>query len=124
MYLDVRGWLMHPDLFQAVRDLNLPVRLSTKYWAEKMGRPYQPLETFARFSSMHFLENARPYDFYWEIWALGSHRLLLWGDPECVRRAAGTFSLGDGSGGLLPDLPRRPVHPVQQCGAPLRADPP
>ena len=32
------------------------------------------------------------------IWALGSHRLLLWGDPGFVRRAAGTFDLGGGSG--------------------------
>lgn len=98
VYLDVRGWIMHPDLFRAVRESKLPVRLSTKYWAEDMGRPYQPLETFPRYSYMHFLENARPYEFYWEIWALGSHRLLLWGDPEYVRRAAGTFSLGDGIG--------------------------
>jgi hypothetical protein len=93
VHLDVRGWLMNPDLRQAVTAAGVPARFSAKYWSEDMGRPYQPAETYANYSYMDFLRRPRDYDFYWEIWGLGSHRLLLWGDPEHVRRAVPTFAL-------------------------------
>ncbi|MFK4446127.1 hypothetical protein ABH944_006205 [Caballeronia udeis] len=63
-----------------------------------MGWPYQPVETFPNYSYLDFLKKPRPYDFYWEVWALGSNRVLLWGDPAYVRRAVPTFSLSDSTG--------------------------
>ncbi len=96
--LDLRAWTMAPGLLEAAVNSKLPMRLSTKYWAEFMGRPYQPGETFPRYSYMTFLEKPRRYQFLWEIWRLGSHRLLLWGDPDYVRRTVSTFSLGDAVG--------------------------
>jgi hypothetical protein len=102
--LDLRGWTMRPEMLEAATGSGVPVRLSTKYWAEDLGRPYQPAETFAGYSYHNFLQKPRAYSFYWELWGLGSHRLLLWGDPEYVRRAAGTFSLS-GSIGFEIDPP-------------------
>ena len=108
--LDLRGWLMSEGLQKAALSSGVPVRLSSKYWAEHLGRPYQPAETFANYSFLNFLERPgvsdrpREYGFYWEVWALGSHRLLLWGDPDYVRRAVPTFALS-GSDGFEIDAP-------------------
>lgn len=102
--LDLRGWLMSPGMMDAARNAGVPLRLSSKYWAEDMARPYQPAETFPNYSFLNFLEKPRDYDFYWEIWGLGSHRLLAWGDPDFVRRAAPTLTLS-GTNGFEIDPP-------------------
>jgi hypothetical protein len=96
--LDLRGWLMSDGMLQASTNAGVPLRLSSKYWAEHMGRPYQPAETFPNYSYMNFLRKPRPYVFFWEIWALGSNRLLLWGDPEHVRRTMPTLAISGTSG--------------------------
>lgn len=102
--LDLRGWAMHRDMLDAAINSGAPLRLSSKYWAEFLGRPYQPAETFPGYSYLNFLEKPRPYGFYWEVWALGSNRLLLWGDPEYVRRAVPTFTIS-GTDGFEIDPP-------------------
>ena len=122
--LDLRGWVMSPGLLDAATKAGVPLRLSSKYWAEDLGRPYQPPETWPNYSYINFLEKTtklaeqprinpeapslpvivahaehpRPWHFYWELWGLGSHRLLLWGDPEYVRRAVSTFTMSNTDG--------------------------
>ena len=96
--LDLRGWGMAGGMLTIAAKANITARLSSKYWAEDIGRPYQPAETYAGYSYLDFLTKKRPYQFYWELWALGSNRLLLWGSPEYVKRAVSTFSLGDAVG--------------------------
>lgn len=96
--LDLRGWLMAAGMLKISAGANVTARLSSKYWAEDIGRPYQPAETYANYSYVNFLQKKRAYQFYWELWALGSNRLLLWGSPDYVRRAVSTFSLGDAVG--------------------------
>jgi len=91
--LDLRGWAMQKGMLDAAEHAGVPLRVSSKYWAEDLGRPYQPAETFPGYSFLNFLERPRNYDFYWELWGLGSHRLLLWGDPQYVRRAVPTFRM-------------------------------
>src|SRR5450759_4623510 len=98
MTLDLRGWVMAPALMDAALNAGVPVRLSSKYWAEDIGRPYQPAETFPNYSFLNFLQKPRKYEFYWEMWGLGSHRLLLWGDPDFVKCAGPTFRLSGSSG--------------------------
>ena len=102
--LDLRGWSLAAGMADTARAAGVPLRVSTKYWAEDLGRPYQPAETFPGYSYLDLLEKSRSYDFYWEVWALGSHRLLLWGDPDYVRRAVPTFTLS-GSVGFEIDAP-------------------
>jgi hypothetical protein len=96
--LDLRGWVMSPGLLDAAKNAGVPLRLSSKYWAEDLGRPYPPAETWPNYSYINFLEKPRLYRFYWELWGLGSHRLLLWGDPEYVRRAVPTFTMAGTQG--------------------------
>ncbi|MBI4877284.1 MAG: hypothetical protein HY822_21870, partial [Acidobacteria bacterium] len=100
--LDLRGWVMRPGLMEAALNSGVPLRLSSKYWGEFLGRPYPPAETWPNYSYINFLERpngkTRPWDFYFELWGLGSHRLLLWGDPEYVRRAVSTFGMSGASG--------------------------
>lgn len=96
--LDLRGWGMAGGMLKVAAEAKITARLSSKYWAEDIGRPYQPAETYPGYSYLNFLTKKRPYQFYWELWALGSNRLLLWGDPQYVRRAVATFSLGDATG--------------------------
>ncbi len=96
--LDLRGWIVAGGMIKAAREVDIPVRLSTKYWAEDLGRPYQPAETYPNYSYLNFLEKPRSYGFYWELWGLGSNRLLLWGNPDYVRRAVSTFNLGGAEG--------------------------
>jgi hypothetical protein len=96
--LDLRGWIVAGGMVEAAAQVGIPVRLSTKYWAEHLGRPYQPAETYPNYSYLNFLAKPRSYRFYWELWGLGSHRLLLWGNPGYVRRAVSTFGLGGAEG--------------------------
>jgi hypothetical protein len=98
VYLDLRAWEVANDMIEAAQQVGVPLRVSTKYWAEDMGRPYQPAETYPGYSYLNFLEKPHSYPFYWELWGLGSHRLLLWGNPDFVRRAVSTFHLGDAVG--------------------------
>jgi hypothetical protein len=96
--LDLRGWIVAGGMVKAAAEVGIPVRLSTKYWAEDLGRPYQPAQTYPNYSYLNFLEKPRSYRFYWELWGLGSNRLLLWGNPDYVRRAVSTFGLGGAQG--------------------------
>ena len=96
--LDLRAWAVAGGMLDAVRHAGVMSRVSTKYWAEDLGRPYQPAETYPGYSYLDLLEKPRPYDFYWEVWALGSNRILLWGNPEYVRRAVPTFGLSQSIG--------------------------
>ena len=96
--LDLRGWGMAGGMLKIAAEANVPARLSSKYWAEDLGRPYQPAETYPGYSYLNFLTKKRSYQFYWEIWGLGADRLTVWGDPQYVRRAVPTFSLGNAVG--------------------------
>jgi hypothetical protein len=99
--LDLRGWGATPQLVDAAEKLGLQIRLSPKYWGEYMARPYQPVDTSdhpSTYSYGELLKRPRKHEVYWEIWSLGSHRLLLWGNPDYVRRAVPTLSLSDSSG--------------------------
>lgn len=102
--LDLRAWSLASGMIEAAKASGVPLRVSAKYWAEHLGRPYQPAETFPNYSYLNLLERPRSYEFFWEVWGLGSHRILLWGDPEYVRRAAPTFALS-GSVGFEIDPP-------------------
>jgi len=93
--LDLRTWLQSAAIADAARQVGVTTRVSTKYWAEHIGRPYQPPETHEFFGYQALLEKPRPHDLFWEIWGLGSHRILLWGNAAFVRRIVSTTSLSN-----------------------------
>lgn len=102
--LDFRAWLVGGGLLDAAKQIGVKTRVSAKYWCEDNGRPYQPPETYSGYGYADFLAKPRWYEFYWEVWGLGSHRILLWGNPAFVRRAIPTFRLS-GSIGFEIDAP-------------------
>lgn len=96
--LDLRAWALARGMIEAAQSVGVPLRVSAKYWAEHLGRPYPPAETFPGYAYLDLLRKPRAYEFFWEVWALGSHRLFLWGNPEYVRRAVATFTLSGAVG--------------------------
>jgi len=103
--LDFRGWAVARGMIEAAQQVGVTTRVSAKYWCEDIGRPYQPPETYAGYGYLGLLEKPRFYEFYWEIWGLGSHRILLWGNPDFVRRTVPTLQLSGSIGFEIDALP-------------------
>lgn len=70
----------------------LAARVSTKYWMEQMGLPFHPThipredQMNRRHGYADLLRYPQIYRVHWQLWSGGTARLLLWGDPEYVRR--------------------------------------
>jgi len=96
--LDLRGWGALPETLQAATRSGLPMRLSMKYWAEFMGMPYQPAQMLPSYSYADFLRYPRLYPVMYQVWSLGSHRLLPWGSVDWMKRFVPSTRLGDGLG--------------------------
>ncbi len=81
----------------------LNARVSTKYWMEQMGLPFHPThiprqnQNDRRHGYADLLRYPQTYRVHWQLWSGGTTRLLLWGDPDYVRRFAETASLYDGN---------------------------
>jgi hypothetical protein len=103
MRLDLRYKGVQPATIQAARDAGLDVTISTKLWCEHFGLPYHPTEADShyrdsRYSFGTMLAHPRPYHVLYQLWTVGSQRLLLWGDPNYAARFAQSCKLGDGEG--------------------------
>ena len=85
-------------------DLGLKLRVNTKYWTEQVGLPFfqthvdYPDQQTRRGGYSDMLRYPRGYKLHWTLWTSGSLRVLLWGDPEYVRRFAASTHLGGASG--------------------------
>ena len=101
---ELRAKGVSDDLIKQGLDLGLKIRINTKVWAEKFGPPYfqthvQELDQFNRRGGYaDMLRYPRAYKLHWTLWTAGSMRVLLWGNPEYVRRFAQTSHLGDADG--------------------------
>ncbi|MEK7404608.1 MAG: hypothetical protein AAB225_05825 [Acidobacteriota bacterium] len=97
--IDMRVKGFNDDMIEAALTHKLPVRLATKYWGEQMGLPFHPTHVewrdqyTRRHSYADLLRYPKRYDMLWRLWNFGTTRVLLWGDPEWVRRFAGTTDL-------------------------------
>jgi hypothetical protein len=101
--LDLRYKGVRPETIEAATSLGLDVTLSTKFWCEHMGLPYHPtvadrLYRTSRYSFGAMLAQPRTYHVVYQLWSVGSQRLLLWGDPDYAARFARSCRLGDGDG--------------------------
>lgn len=68
-----------------------------------MGLPYHPTQinpetSERRHSYSDMLSYPQQYKMHWRLWNGGTSRILLWGDPEYVRRFAESTHLYDGDG--------------------------
>jgi hypothetical protein len=81
----------------------LPMRMETKFWMEQMGLPFHPThinrqnQSERRHGYADLLRYPQRYRVLWRLWSGGSTRLLLWGDPDYVRRYAESARLYDGN---------------------------
>jgi Beta-agarase/YXIM esterase-like, galactose-binding domain-like len=104
--VDMRAKGFYDDMINAALSSGVPIRVATKYWGEQMGLPYHSshIEIHnqydrARSDYADLLRYPKRYDILWRLWNLGTTRILLWGDPEYVRRFAKSCLLYDGPEG-------------------------
>ncbi len=96
--LEARNVGLLRETLQAALDMGLPTRVSHKYWGEHMVFPHHPTRIMWTYSYGDWLKYPQRYENLYQVWSLGSHRLLLWGDPDYVRRFAPTTLFQDASG--------------------------
>jgi hypothetical protein len=100
--IDLRAKDLPHAIIEDALDQGLNARVSTKYWMEQMGLPFHP--THVNIENQHdrrhgyadLLRYPQRYKVHWPLWTGGTARLLLWGDPDYVRRFASTVHLYDG----------------------------
>ncbi|MDP6637332.1 MAG: hypothetical protein QGG42_20735 [Phycisphaerae bacterium] len=101
---DARAKNFPHDLIDKAVAAGVPIRMCTKYWMEQMGLPFHPThvnprnQKDRRHGYADMLRYPRQYKMHWRMWNGGTTRVLLWGDPEYVRRFAGSTHLYDGDG--------------------------
>ena len=101
---DARAKNFPHNLIDKAVAAGLPIRMCTKYWMEQMGPPFHPTHIHPnnqrdrRHGYADMLRYPRQYKMHWRMWNGGTTRVLLWGDPQYVRRFAGSTHLYDGEG--------------------------
>jgi hypothetical protein len=81
--------------------LGVNLRMETKYWMEQMGLPFHPThvnppnQRDRRHGYADLLRYPQHYQIGWRLWNGGTTRVLLWGDPDYVRRYSASTALYD-----------------------------
>jgi hypothetical protein len=105
MRFDARAKEFPDALIDRAIETGVPIRICTKYWMEQMGMPFHPTHIHPnnqhdrRHGYADLLRYPKRYDVHWRLWNGGTTRVLLWGDPEYVRRFAESTHL-HGPGGF------------------------
>ncbi len=99
--VELRGKGTPDAVIDSALELGVNFRVETKYWMEQMGLPFHPVHVNPpdqhnrRHSYADFLRYPQHYQMTWRLWNGGTTRILLWGDPEYVRRYDATTALYD-----------------------------
>jgi hypothetical protein len=97
MMVELRGKNTPDQVIDSALALGIDLRIETKYWMEQMGLPFHPVHVNPpnqhdrRHSYADFLRYPQRYQMTWRLWNGGTSRVLLWGDPEYVRRYGATL---------------------------------
>ena len=81
--------------------LGVNLRLETKHWMEQMGLPFHPThvnppnQRDRRHGYADLLRYPQRYQISWRLWNGGTTRVLLWADPDYVRRYSAATALYD-----------------------------
>ena len=103
MRIDLRAKDLPDAVIDDALDQGLKARVNTKYWMEQLGLPFHPTHVNPpnqhdrRAGYADLLRYPQRYRVQWQVWTAGTTRLLLWGDPEYVRRFAASARLYDGN---------------------------
>jgi hypothetical protein len=119
---EFRAKAMPDQVIDLVVNSGIDFRLSTRYWAEQMGLPFHPThinrqnQFDRRHSYADLLHYPKRYSLLWQLWTGGTTRILLWGDPEYVRRFTETTHLYNGEGFTVyePLTTKMASHPHDQ----------
>ncbi len=101
--VDLRAKDLPDAIINDALEQGLNARINTKYWMEQFGLPFHPthINTQNQHDRRHgyadLLRYPQRYRVDWQLWTGGTTRLLLWGDPEYVRRFAASARLYGGS---------------------------
>jgi len=101
---DARAKNFPDSLIDKAVEMDVNMRICTKYWMEQMGLPFHPTHIHPgnqhdrRHGYADLLGYPQRYKMHWRLWTGGTTRVLLWGDPEYVRRFAESTHLYDGEG--------------------------
>lgn len=101
--VDLRAKQLPDAVIRDGLEQQLHLRVTTKYWMEQMGLPFHPTHVNPpnqhdrRHGYADLLRYPQHYRIHWRLWNGGTTRLLLWGDPEYVRRFASSARLYDGN---------------------------
>jgi hypothetical protein len=101
--VDLRAKGLPDPVIEDALNQGLKARVSTKYWMEQMGLPFHPThvnkqnQLDRRHSYADMLRYPQRYRVHWQLWSGGTTRLLLWDDPDYVRRFAESALLYNGN---------------------------
>jgi hypothetical protein len=99
--IELRGKNTPNGVIDAALALGVKLRIETKYWMEQMGLPFHPVavnplnQHDRRHGYADFLRYPQRYRMTWRLWNGGTSRILLWGDPDYVRRYGASTALYD-----------------------------
>ncbi|HWA85599.1 MAG TPA: hypothetical protein VG710_05205 [Opitutus sp.] len=97
--VELRGKNTPDTVIESAIASGVNLRMETKYWMEQMGLPFHPVHVNPpdqhnrRHGYADFLHYPQHYEMTWRLWNGGTTRILLWGDPEYVRRYDATTAL-------------------------------
>ena len=100
--IDLRAKGLPDAVIDDALQQGLDARVSTKFWMEQMGLPFHPTQVNPqdqqnrRHGYADLLRYPQRYRVHWQLWTGGTARLLLWGDPDYVRRFASAAKLYGG----------------------------
>ncbi len=99
MLIEARAKGTPDSVIDAALAQNVNLRIETKFWMEQMGLPFHPThinppnQRDRRHGYADLLRQPQRYPMTWRLWNGGTTRVLLWGDPEYVRRYAQSAQL-------------------------------
>ena len=102
--IDLRAKGLPDSVIERARQIGVDFRITTKYWAEQMGQPFHPAhinkknQRDRRHGYADLLQYPPKFKIHWKLWNAGSNKVLIWGDPDYVRRFAQSTHLYDGDG--------------------------
>ena len=101
LLLEARGKGTPDSVIETALAQGVNLRIETKYWMEQMGLPFHPThvnppdQLNRRHGYADFLRYPQRYQMSWRLWNGGTSRVLLWGDPDYVRRYSASTALYD-----------------------------
>lgn len=101
LFVELRGKGTPDPVIATAADLGMNFRIETKYWMEQMGLPFHPVhvnppdQQSRRHGYADFLRYPQRYQMTWRLWNGGTSRILLWADPDYVRRYSASTALYD-----------------------------